>query len=122
MPEAAVRAIHAKLLTEFGGLSGLARPDQLAAALARPRQLLAYAEAAPILPRLAAAYGYPLSRNHCFADVNKRIALAVIDVFLRMNGARLEAGEEEAAQVVRELAAGEIGEDEFAAWIAACTR
>jgi len=74
------------------------------------------------MPRLAAAYGFALARGHCFPDGNKRIALAVIDVFLRMNGLELAAAETDAVDTVLRLAAGEISEDDLARWIEANSR
>ena len=53
-----------------------------------------------------AAYGYALARGHCFTDGNKRVALAVIDVFLRMNGSELTASEPDAVVTLQALAAG----------------
>jgi death on curing protein len=111
--------MHAKLLAEFGGLPGLPREARLQSALARPQQLFTYGDPAPSTAQLAAAYGFALARNHCFSDGNKRIALAVVDVFLRMNGSSLTASEEDAADTIRRLASGELTEAEFAAWIAA---
>lgn len=119
VPEAAVRTMHAKLLAEFGGLPGLPREALLQSALARPQQLFAYSDPAPSTAQLAAAYGFALARNHCFNDGNKRIALAVVDVFLRINGSGLAATEEDAADTIRRLASGELLEAGFAAWIAA---
>lgn len=118
VPLRAVIAIQAELIAEHGGLSGPPRQGDLEAALGRPVNLHAYADQAPTLPRLAAAYGYALARGHCFPDGNKRIALATIDVFLRMNGWELTADELDAADTVQALAAGEITEDQLAEWIA----
>ena len=73
---------------------------------------------APSLARLAAAYGYGLARGHCFTDGNKRLALAVIDVFLQMNGAELAASEPDAVVTLQALAAGEMTEDGLAEWVA----
>ena len=81
--------------------------------------LHAYSESRPTLPRLAAAYGFALGRGQCFPDGNKRVALAIIDVFLRMNGMALNAGEVEAVSTIQSLAAGELTEDELAEWVAA---
>ena len=53
-----------------------------------------------------AAYGYALARGHCFTDGNKRVALVVIDVFLRMNGSELTASEPDAVVTLQALAAG----------------
>ncbi|MBM5810489.1 MAG: type II toxin-antitoxin system death-on-curing family toxin [Gammaproteobacteria bacterium] len=111
--------MHARLVGEFGGLPGLPRTELLQSSLGRPQQLLADGAPPPSLAQLAAAYGFALARNHCFSDGNKRIALAVIDVFLRINGSGLTATEEDAADTIRRLAAGELAEADLAAWIAA---
>lgn len=119
VPEAAVRTIHASLLAEFGGLRGLPKDALLQSALARPKQSYAYGESVPSMAQLAAAYGYALARNHCFSDGNKRIAFAVVDVFLRINGSHLTASEEDAADTIRRLASGDLTESDFAAWVEA---
>ncbi len=79
-----VLALHARQLAEHGGASGLRDEGLLDSALNAPRQLYHYEEAD--LVRLAAAYGFSLANNHPFVDGNKRIALAVVDVFLQLNG------------------------------------
>lgn len=122
VPEAAVRAIHAQLMAEHGGLPGPEREGALSAALARPRHLLTYRKPRPKLPELAAAYAFALARGHCFPDGNKRLALAVLDVFLQLNGHELIASEPEAVLVIRGLAAGEVSEAELAGWIAGNSR
>lgn len=119
VPLRAVVAIQAELMQEHGGLTGPPRQGDLEAALGRPQHLHAYGEPAPTLPRLAAAYGFALARGHCFPDGNKRIALAVIDVFLRVNGSELTADEMDAAETIQALAAGELAENDLAEWIAA---
>jgi len=109
----AVLAIHERLLAEHGGATGLLDEGRLDAALASPKNHRAYARAD--VPRLAAAYAF--IKNHPFADGNKRVALTVAGVFLELNGFRLIASEQEAAQSITALAAGEIAETEFAAWL-----
>ena len=111
--------MHAKLLGEFGGWPGLPGAESLQSSLARPQQLLAYGEPSPSIAQLAASYGFALARDQCFGDGNKRIALAVIDVFLRINGSGLSATEEDAADTIRRLAAGELTESDLAVWISA---
>ncbi len=66
---------------------------------------------------LAAAYGFAIAKGHCFPDGNKRLSLAVIDVLLQLNGRELTAGEADAVVTIRAVAAGEMSEDELAAWI-----
>jgi len=117
VPLRAVIAIQGELIAEHGGLAGPPRQGDLEAALGRPVNLQAYAESPPSLPRLAAAYGFALARGHCFPDGNKRVALAIIDVFLRMNGLALTADEMDAVLTIQALAAGELTEDQLAEWI-----
>ena len=110
-------AIQRELIAEHGGLSGPPRHGDLEAALGRPVNLHAYSQTPPSLPRLAAAYGFALSRGHCFPDGNKRVALAIIDVFLRLNGLELVADELDAVDAIQALAAGDLTEDQLADWI-----
>ena len=117
VPLRAVVAIQAELIAEHGGLNGPPRQGDLEAALGRPVNLQACSGLRPTLPRLAAAYGFALARGHCFPDGNKRVALAIIDVFLRMNGLALTADELDAASTIQALAAGDLSEDELAEWI-----
>lgn len=119
MPLRAVVAIQGELIAEHGGLNGPPRQGDLEAALGRPVNLHAYSDSSQTLPRLAAAYGFALARGHCFPDGNKRVALAVIDVFLRLNGLALTADELDAVATIQALAAGDLTEDHLAEWIAA---
>jgi death-on-curing protein len=117
VPLRAVVAIQGELIAEHGGLQGPPRQGDLEAALGRPVNLHAYCESPPTLPRLAAAYGFALARGHCFPDGNKRVALAIVDVFLQMNGMELTADELDAVSTIQSLAAGELTEDQLAEWI-----
>ena len=119
VPLRAVVAIQGELIAEHGGLSGPPRQGDLEAALGRPVNLHAYSETPPSLPRLAAAYGFELARGHCFPDGNKRIVLAIVDVFLRLNGSELTADEMDAVDTIQSLAAGELTEEQLTDWISA---
>ena len=118
VPSRAVEAIHSELIAEHGGLHGSARSSQLDSALARPQQLWHYAASPPTLTRIAASYGHALAKGHCFPDGNTRVALAVMDVFLQMNGQEILADEAEMAVVIESLAAGDLSEDALAIWLA----
>ena len=118
VPLRAVVAIQGELIAEHGGLTGPPRQGDLEAALGRPANLHLYGEPAPSLPRLAAAYGFALARGHCFPDGNERIALAIIDVFLRLNGLELTADEMDAVDTIQSLAAGDLTEVQLTEWIA----
>ena len=88
-----------ELIAEHGGRAGPPRLADLEAVLARPKQKFRYAKPRPSLERLAAAYAYALARSHCYRDGNKRIALAVFDVFFQLNGRELLAEEVDAAAI-----------------------
>ncbi|HYB50927.1 MAG TPA: type II toxin-antitoxin system death-on-curing family toxin [Burkholderiaceae bacterium] len=104
-------ALHEKLILLHGGAPGIHDEGLLRPALARPQQMLAYAER-PDLVAMAAAYTVGIVQNHPFVDGNKRVGFVLGVLFLEINGFAFSASEEEAAQAVIGLAAGEI--DEFA--------
>ena len=110
-----VVSLHADLVVTFGGLAGIRGEGFLESVLARPPTLAAYGE--PSLFELTAAYTFGLVKNQAFVDGNKRIAFVAANVFLQLNGYELTAPEPEAVIVIRDLAAGELGEAEIAAWI-----
>ncbi len=111
-----VDAVHLDLVREHGGMQGVRDEDALKAALARPRQRLAYGEA-PDTAELAAAYAFGLVRDHPYHDGNKRIAFVTMAVFLGLNDKRIDATEEDIVAVMLELAAGTLTEDAFAEWV-----
>ena len=114
-------ALHERLLSIHGGAEGLRYLALLESALARPRQLLAYAETSTLV-ELAAAYTFGLVRDHPFIDGNKRTGFIVGVLFLELNGREFTATEEEAAQAVLTLAGGETDEADYAAFLRRCSR
>jgi death-on-curing protein len=115
--EETVRAIHSRQIAEHGGRPGLRDEGLLLSALARPQNLSAYGDPAPDLAALAAAYAYGIAHNHPFIDGNKRVALVAARTFLLINGADLEASQEEKYVTFLRLAEGGLSEDELAGWI-----
>jgi death-on-curing protein len=111
-------ALHGRLLALDGGSAGVRSAALLQSALARPQQLYAYGSA-PDVVDLAVAYTAGIIRNHPFIDGNKRTGFLVGVLFLELNGYRFTATEESATQAILGLAAGEIGEAAFAAWLRA---
>jgi death-on-curing protein len=105
------------MIAEFGGSAGLRDTGLLDSALARPQHLHQYEDCTE-LPRLAAAYAAGIIRNHPFVDGNKRTGFMAAYVFLGRNGRTLTADEVFAAAMILRLAASEIDEDEYAAWLA----
>jgi len=80
-----VLAIHERLIDRFGGQHGVRDRGLLESALFRP-QTGYYTH----LEEMAAAMFESLLINRAFADGNKRIAFFATDVFLRLNGWKLE--------------------------------
>lgn len=111
----ALELLHDESLAEHGGRPGLRDEGLLESALARPHQLLAYGK--PDLASLAAAYGFGLIRNHAFVDGNKRAAFLAVGLFLGLNGQRLVTTQADATLTILALAAGDLGEEEFAQWL-----
>lgn len=86
-----VLAIHSTLLECFGGPAGVRDYGLLESALYRP-QTGHYAD----LAEMATALFESLIMNHPFIDGNKRVAFFATDVFLRLNGYKLQVDAHEA--------------------------
>ena len=110
-----ILAVHDEQLAEHGGLSGVRDSGLLESAMARPEHLAAYGE--PDVAELAASYGYGIARNHPFIDGNKRTAFVAALLFLAFNHYSFQAADSDKVIVMLKVAAGEITEAEFAAWI-----
>lgn len=108
-------AVHDEQLAEHGGPLGIRDARLLESALARAQHLAGYGE--PNVAELAAAYGFGIARNHPFADGNKRTAFVAVELFLLLNGWRLMADDASCVLVMLAVAAGELPESDFAAWI-----
>jgi len=109
-------AVHDMEIVAHGGSAGVRDQALLESALARPRNIWAYAAAAPSYSVLAAAYAFGISSNHPFADGNKRTALVVSFAFLDINGVEVTASQEDAYLTFLGLAAGEISEPQLSEW------
>jgi death on curing protein len=110
--------LHDRLLALHGGAAGLRDDGLLKSALARPQQHFVYAES-PDIVDMAAAYTWGVVRNHPFVDGNKRTGFVVGVLFLELNGYRFNASEEDAAQMVLELASGNLDEAGYVAFLRA---
>ena len=114
---AVIIAIHEVQLAEHGGGTGVRDAGLLDSALGKPQQLNNYGEPPPDAAALAASYGYGISRNHPFIDGNKRTGYVAAELFLRLNGWRLTADDASCVVTMLAVAAGDITEEAFAAWL-----
>ena len=111
-------AINRAQIAEHGGEDGVRDQGLLESALTKPQNSYLYNLQASDTATLAAAYAFGIASNHPFIDGNKRTALVVCLLFLRLNGVDLFASEPEKYQIFMRLAAGELSEEELASWIA----
>ncbi|MDP3307419.1 type II toxin-antitoxin system death-on-curing family toxin [Methylotenera sp.] len=107
--------LHDESLALHGGASGIRDEGLLDSALNRAVNLAMYSN--PDLAELAAAYGVGLAKNHAFVDGNKRAAFLSVGLFLGLNGFKLKTTQVEATLTMLAVAAGEMNEVNFAAWI-----
>lgn len=106
---------HSRQLAEHGGSDGIRDEGLLDSALAKPKNVFAYADDVS-LARLAASYAFGIARNHPFVDGNKRTALVASEGFLRFNGYRVEAAAEDKYLAFLSLADGSLSEAALAEW------
>ena len=90
--------IHDYLIEEFGGQAGVRDPGLLESSLFRP-QTGHYED----LATMASALFESLLFNHAFHDANERMAFFATDVFLRLNGWRLDVDARAAVEFILRL-------------------
>lgn len=113
-------ALHAMMISQYGGLNGVRDEHLLESALAKPQNLFAYGK--PTLFELAASYTIGVVKNHPFLDGNKRTGFMLGAGFLEANGCQFTASEAEVVVRTLALAAGEMSEAEYAGWLSANSR
>jgi death-on-curing protein len=87
---AEVAEVHRTMIENFGGSHGLRDLGALESALFRPQSGYyddLVAEACALLESLAI--------NHPFVDGNKRVAYAAMEIFLLINGMRVDASQQQ---------------------------
>ncbi len=119
-----VLIIQKKLIERYGGIHGLRDEGALESAINAAENRYNYETEE--LSALAATYAFHLSQAHAFLDGNKRIAAAVAGVFLEINGARLDASQEEIIELFLEIASSKLSreqvEEKFAEWLIAAEK
>jgi len=104
---------HKHLIERYGGAPGIRDVGALESALHRPQT--GYYET---LIHEAAALCESLVQNHPFVDGNKRVAFAVVDVFLRINGYSIAASSAAIyGRVMKLLREGDFDVDHLVPWL-----
>lgn len=107
--------LHDRQIELHGGLSGTRDPGLLESAASRPLNAWSYGETD--LFTLASLYAGGLIKNHPFLDGNKRIGFLAALLFLEANGWKMTAPMAERLAYTLQLAASEITEEAYAAWL-----
>lgn len=100
-----VRALHAGPVRDLGLLD---------AACARPQSTAFGQDAYPTLEQKAGALLHSIVRYHALADGNKRLGWLATTVFLDLNGRTVSLTDDEAFELVMEVAQGELEADQIA--------
>jgi death-on-curing protein len=109
--------LHDELLDRFGGPLGFDF-TKVCSIAAYPQQKFAYEVSYRDIQALAGALAFAVAKEfHAFTDGNKRTALAAMALFLLQNDFELTASNNEARDVILELAAGAIGEEDIVQWV-----
>ncbi len=110
-----ILAIHDEQLAQHGGALGVRDDGLLDSALARPLNRAGYGD--PDVAELAAVYAIAIARNHPFLDGNKRTAYVALETFLALNGCAFPVSDADAVLMTLAMAAGDMTDDEFTAWV-----
>lgn len=108
-----VLTIHQILLEQFGGMPGIRDEGLLESAVFQPKATFFGELLHPTIHAQVAAYLYHIAKNHPFLDGNKRTAFGAMEAFLRLNGHNLSFSDEQAYQIVLQVAQGEIDKEEL---------
>jgi death on curing protein len=109
--------IHARLITETGGVHGVRDFGLLLSAVARPQATFDGEDLYPNLFLKAAALLESLVGNHAFVDGNKRTAITSTGLFLRINGYRLTANNQQLEAFTLQCAQRLIPLEQMALWL-----
>lgn len=106
-----VLTIHARLIEETGGSTGLRDEGLLESALAATQNRFHYENAD--LVSCAAMYAYHLTQAHAFVDGNKRVAAAITETFLQSNGIELMMSDDDLVRLFLDIAGGLLARDDI---------
>jgi death on curing protein len=109
--------IHQAQIETFGGSAGLRDRGALESAVARPAMTFGGEDLYPEVADKAAALMHSLVMNHAFVDGNKRVGAAAAELFLDLNGYRLDASDEDFEEITLTVARGELDAERLAIWI-----
>lgn len=113
----AVVLVHRQQIERFGGASGLRDEALLESALGAAEHCWHYGGD---LYQTAAQYCYSLAHNHPFLDGNKRVAAAVMLIFLALNQIRPRLTAEQLYEWTMAITTGQLSRDALAERLRGC--
>jgi death-on-curing protein len=114
---AEVLGIHQDQVNRYGGAAGIRDIDLLKSALGMPQATFGGQFLHTNIYEMAAAYLFHLVKNHPFNDGNKRTGAVAALVFLTLNGFDFDAPEDDFAEMVLDVAGGELDKADVTAFI-----
>lgn len=112
-----VTVLHAEGIRRHGGSPGVRDPGLVDSAVAQPKAAFGGQDLYPTVVEKAAALGYSLVTNHAFIDGNKRVGLAAMDTFLRVNDHKIDATSDDLEGVILGVADGSVSRDQLIEWV-----
>jgi death-on-curing protein len=109
--------LHARIIQQSGGSSGMRDRAGIEAALAQPLATSGTDELHSTPVAKAAALGFSLISGRSFTDGNNRLGHAATELFLIFNNYEIEAAVDEQESVLLRVAGGAMSREEFAAWL-----
>jgi len=109
--------IHARLISETGGMHGVLDLGLLLSAVARPQATFDGQDLYPDIFSKAAALLESLVGNHAFVDGNKRTAITSAGLFLGINGYRLTANNQQLEDFTLQCARHAVALEDIARWL-----
>jgi death-on-curing protein len=117
LTENEVLELHEEGILLYGGSPGVRSYELIDSALAQPQATFGGQDLFPTVIDKAAALGFSLIANHGFVDGNKRVGFAALDVFLRLNGDRIQADLNDAEAIALAVASGSMSREELTHWV-----
>jgi len=109
--------LHARVIAQSGGMSGVLSIGAPEPALAQPRMTFGGEELYPTPVEKAAALDFSLIQNHPFVDGNKRTGHALMEVSPLLNGYEIHATVDEQEDVVLRVASGSMPRGDSTSWL-----
>lgn len=112
-----VLAVHSLLIQRYGGAEGVRDWGLVESAVNRPKSEFSGLDAYNDIFMKAAVLLFSLIKNHGFVDGNKRVGLACCIIFLWLNGYDLNVTVENAVEIARRSAQGQMSEEDICVWL-----